>query len=275
METALLNYFVQGTQLLSTCDFNPYVLEKGTGIYEVVRVEEGLPLFLQEHITRFFSSAELENITVNISGQFIRKAVRILIEQNRMQWGNIKFLFYRVGTDDSRFMAWVIPFAYPPAAVYASGVEVGSMPAERENPNAKKALYTLRRQADNLIREKGFWEVVYVNRKGYLTEGSRSNIFFVNEKKLLTPELSMVLPGITRAKVLQLASEKNIPSEETFIPLSEIQKMNACFLTGTSAKILPVSRFNGIPFNLNDGLMRQLMLWYEEMMQDDLHRFSW
>jgi len=51
--------------------------------------------------------------------------------------------------------------------------------------------------------------------------------------------------------------------------------MNACFLTGTSAKILPVSRFNGISFNVNDGLMRQLMQWYGEMMQDDLHRFSW
>jgi len=275
METALLNYFVLDTQLRSTCDFNPYVFEKGVGIYEVLRVEQGVPVFLQEHIGRFFSSAALENIPVNLSEKFIRKAVQLLIEQNRMQLGNIKFLYHWNGQDDHRFMAWVMPFFYPSARHYAEGVSVGTMKAERENPNAKKVLSGLRSQADALIKKEGLWEVVYVNSRGHLTEGSRSNIFFIRDKQVLTPELSLVLPGITRAKVLQLAEENGIPFEETKIELSDIGEFDACFLTGTSPKILPVAKLDNTTFDVQNTLMRQLMQGYDEMVTEDLRRFSW
>jgi branched-chain amino acid aminotransferase len=275
METALLNYFVLDTQLRSACDLNPNILEEGVGIYEVLRVEQGIPVFLQEHIDRFFSSASLENIPLDISRKFIRQSVKLLIEQNRMQQGNIKFIYHWNSANDHRFMAWVMPFFYPAATHYNVGVVVGSMQAERQNPNAKKVLYSLRKQADALIKKEGFWEVVYVNSQGYLTEGSRSNIFFVRDNYMLTPELSLVLPGITRAKVLQLAVEKGIPLEETRIKLSEPEKYDACFLTGTSPKILPVSRLDNKPFDVQNKLMRALMEDYGEMMAEDILRFSW
>ncbi len=275
METALLNYFVLDTQLRSVCDLNPNILEEGVAIYEVLRVEQGIPVFLQEHIDRFFSSASLENMPVDISGKFIRQSVQLLIEQNRMQQGNIKFIYHWNSANDLRFMAWVMPFFYPAAIHYNAGVMAGSMPAERQNPNAKKVQYSLRKQADALIKKEDFWEVVYVNSRGYLTEGSRSNIFFVRGSHVLTPELSLVLPGITRAKVLQLAVEKGISLEETRIKLSEAEKYDACFLTGTSPKILPVSRLDNKPFDVQNKLMSVLMEDYDEMMAEDIRRFSW
>ncbi len=275
MEIALLNYFVVDAQLCSACDFNPDILEKGVGIYEVLRVEQGVPVFLQEHIDRFFSSATLVNVPVNLSGKFIRQAVKLLIEQNRMQQGNIKFLYHWNTRDNSRFMAWVMPFYYPSARHYAGGVTVGSMQAERENPNAKKALYSLRKKADALIKKEGFWEAVYVNSRGLLTEGSCSNIFFVRGNKVLTPELSLVLPGITRAKVLQLAVQKGIPLDETIIRLTDIGKFDACFLTGTSPKILPVLQLDNFAFDVQNKLMRMLMQDYDEIMTEDMRRFSW
>ncbi len=275
METALLSYFVLNNDLRSTCDFNPYVLEKGVSIYEVLRVEQKIPVFLQEHITRFFSSANLENIPVDFSVKFVQNAVKLLIEQNKMHQGNIKFLYHWGGEDDDRFMAWVMPFFYPSAKHYAEGVVVGSMQAERENPNAKKHIFSLREQADALIKEKNLWEVVYVNNRGYLTEGSRSNVFFVRGNRLFTPELSLVLPGITRAKVLQLAATEKISVEETRIKITEIKKFDACFFTGTSPKILPVSEMNGISFDVQNRLMTRLMLGYDDLMERDIRRFSW
>ncbi len=275
METALLNYFVLDTQLHSTCDFNPYILEKGIGIYEVLRVEQGKPLFLKEHIDRFFSSAALENVPVDISRKFIRQAVRMLIGQNCMKQGNIKFLYHWDGKGTPRFMAWVMPFFYPSASQYAHGVVVGSMPARRENPNAKKVLHSLRKKADTFIKQKSFREVIYVNPRGFITEGSRSNIFFVHDNRVLTPELSQVLPGITRAKVIQLISEKGMPFNETKISLSDAMGYDACFLTGTSPKILPVSRFDDNTFHVQNDLMRMLMQGYDEMMAADIRSFSW
>jgi branched-subunit amino acid aminotransferase/4-amino-4-deoxychorismate lyase len=61
METGLLNYFVLNEELKDTCDFNPVILKNGRGIYEVFRVIDGTPLFLEEHIERFYHSVELGN----------------------------------------------------------------------------------------------------------------------------------------------------------------------------------------------------------------------
>ncbi len=275
MGTALLNYFVYDAQLRSTCDFDPYFFGKGVSIYEVLRVEQGIPLFLKEHIDRIFSSAALENIQMDISGKFIRQSVKALIDENRMSIGNIKFLFHCNPSGSNLFMAWVMPFFYPSVRQYAEGVVAGSMRAERENPNAKKVMHSLREQSDALMKKEHYWEVVYVSAQNFLTEGSRSNIFFIRSNKIFTPELSLVLPGITRAKVLTLAAENGISVEETKITPGEMKNFNACFLTGTSPKVLPVVRLNQWNFDVQHFLMRRLMLDYNKIVAKDLSRFKW
>jgi len=275
METALLNYFVHDTQLRSTCDFNPYFPGEGVSIYEILRVEQGIPLFLKEHINRIFSSASLENIQMNLSRKFIRQSVKVLIDENRMSIGNIKFLFHRNPSGSNRFMAWVVPFFYPSARQYAKGIVAGSMQAERENPNAKKIMHSLREQADALMKKEHYWEVVYVNAQDILTEGSRSNIFFIRDNKIFTPELSLVLPGITRAKVLTLAAESGIPVEETKITPEEMKNFEACFLTGTSPKVLPVVRLDQWNFDVQHPLICRLMSDYDKIVAKDLSRFKW
>jgi branched-chain amino acid aminotransferase len=275
METALLNYFVYDAQLRLTCDFNLYFPGKGVSIYEVLRVEKGFPLFLKEHIDRIFSSAALENIQMNLSRKFIRQSVKTLIDENRMSIGNIKFLFHRNPSGSNRFMAWVMPFFYPSARQYAEGVVAGSMQAERENPNAKKIMYNLRERADALMKKEHYWEVVYVNAQGFLTEGSRSNIFFIRGNKIFTPELSLVLPGITRAKVFALAAENGVSVEETKIRPEEMKNFNVCFLTGTSPKVLPVVQLNQWNFDVQHPLMHRLMLGYDRIVAKDLSRFKW
>lgn len=272
METALLRYFVLDTQLRSTCDFNPYVLSEGITIYEVIRVEQGVPLFLEEHIERFFSSAFLENISLNISRKLIRKALHMLIKENRMVQGNVKFLFHRDTAGQSRFLAWAMPFFYPSPEQYAQGVVVGTMAAERPNPNAKKALYDLRQRADRLIKEKKWWEVIYVNRQGLVTEGSRSNLFFVEGHRLLTPELLLVLPGITRAKLMELARKQGMEVAEAKIRADDIPLFDACFLTGTSPKVLPVRQWEGHKLDVNNTFMRRLMKAYDDLVADEVAR---
>ncbi|UBM61568.1 aminotransferase class IV [Candidatus Sulfidibacterium hydrothermale] len=275
METALLNYFIVDTQLRSTCDFNPFFLEKGKSIYEVLRVENGIPVFLAEHIDRFFSSAQLEQVNTGLTPDFIRKAIRLLITENRMQTGNIKFLSHQNDAGDNRFMAWVMPFFYPSSAQYREGVTVGTMAGERHNPNAKKALYALRQKADRMIKEKGWYEVVYVNRKKIITEGSRSNIFFIKQNQLVTPELSLVLPGITRSKVIMLARQNNIELDEREIRREETGHFDACFLTGTSPKVLPVRRFDDTAFDVSHPVIQYIMKAYDRCVEEDIRKFRW
>jgi len=275
MEIALLNYFVLNNEIRSTCDFNPYPLKKGLSIYEVLRVQEGVPLFLDDHIRRFYNSAQFENITLPFGSDSIKQRLKALLQYNKISTGNVKFLYHKSPDGDSRFMAWLMPFFYPSGQQYSDGVKVEFMEAERPRPNAKKALYVLREKADKIIKQEKCFEVLYCNSDGLITEGSRSNIFFVADDALVTPEESLVLPGVTRMKIIGLALENGIQLRQQYINRNKISEFEACFLTGTSPKVLPVAQLGEKSFDVNHPLTRKLMEAYDELVESDLKQFAW
>ena len=88
-----------------------------------------------------------------------------------------------------------------------------------------------------MIRESGVYEVLLVNRESKVTEGSRSNLFFIREGVVRTAPDSEVLPGITRQKVLELISEEGFRLDIRSLALEELPSAEAAFLTGTSPKV--------------------------------------
>lgn len=264
METALLNYFVYNNEIRSTCDFNPYPLKSGLAIYEVLRVSDGQLLFLGDHLNRFYRSAQIENIHLPFSSDTLKKRLQALLSYNHIHQGNVKFLYHIDEEGNDRFMAWLMPFFYPSEKQYRQGVSVGLMDAQRPRPNAKKALYSLREKADEIIRSNQWYEVLYVSN-GIITEGSRSNVFFVKGDVFFTPCSSLVLEGVTRSKVIQLIAEKGFELRQQEIMPEQIKTFDACFLTGTSPNILPVREVDKITFRVDHSAMQQLMAAYEQL----------
>lgn len=275
METALLKFFVLDDTLYSTCDFNLMFAENDVSIYEVVRVEDSIPLFLEAHLKRFYDSARLEGKVIEITAAEIRQRLRGLIEENGIVFGNIKFVYRWSASGDQQFYAWAMPFFYPNKQQYKEGVFVETMSAERPNPNAKKVLTLLRDRADEQIEKLRCFEVVYLNIKNEITEGSRSNIFFVHNQQLVTSELSSVLPGVTRAAVIDLANRHGIQVVERKIPLSDLDEFSSCFLSGTSPKILPVSRLSNRSFDVDDQGVRFFMDAYDGLCKKEKENFHW
>ena len=78
---------------------------------------------------------------------------------------------------------------------------------ERENPNAKIINLSFREKVNKKIREKNAYEAILVDRKGYITEGSKSNIFMIKDNMLLTSPVKAVLPGVTRGEIIDIAEE--------------------------------------------------------------------
>ncbi len=259
MENPLLNYFILNNELRNTCDFNSYVLNEGSLVYEVIRIIDSKPLFFEEHIERFYHSAKLSNLNLQLSKHSILLRIKSLIEANGMKTGNIEFLVHFDNKGYKRFMAWVSPFYYPSQEQYLVGVPVGIMQAIRKQPNAKAFNRKLRENADEIIKTKNVYEVILENHHGFLTEGSRSNIFFIKNNTLITPPVSSVLPGITRLKIMKMSENLNINVKESNIPTSKLKDFDCCFLTGTSPKILPVQSVEKINFEVDNDLMRKLM----------------
>jgi D-alanine transaminase len=94
-------------------------------------------------------------------------------------------------------------------------------------------------------KQAGAFEALFI-RNGQVTEGAVSNVMIVKSGKVLTaPEGEMILSGVTRMIILELASKEGLPVEERFVTLDELLKADEVFLSGTTVEILPVIRVDG------------------------------
>jgi branched-chain amino acid aminotransferase len=135
----------------------------------------------------------------------------------------------------------------------AQGVDVCVSSWNRLAPNTLPALSKAGANYMNsqLIKMEaltnGYQEGIGLDTAGYVSEGSGENIFVVRDGKMLTPPLgASVLPGITRASVLQLAEDLGIPVVETLIPRELLYIADEVFFTGTAAEISPIRSIDRI-----------------------------
>jgi branched-chain amino acid aminotransferase len=92
----------------------------------------------------------------------------------------------------------------------------------------------------------GVEEAIMLNADGYVSECSGDNIFIVKDGQLFTPPLSAgALHGITRGVVIEMAREAGIPVSEPNLTRYDLFIADECFLTGTGAELIPITRIDG------------------------------
>lgn len=265
----LHQFYIENNDLLPVEDFIP---NSGVEIYEVVRVTQGIPIFIEDHLTRFHYSARLLHLYIPLSSEDITSKLKNLIEANDVVTGNIRFSYcFR---PKGRFTACFIPYSYPTPDIVRKGVKCGLLHAKRNDPNVKVIQGDVRKNADKLKAEKGYFEALLVNEKGLITEGSRSNLFFVKEGKLITAPDEFVLPGITRKKIIEIAEEREIPVLFEAINYKLVPHMESLFITGTSPKVLPVSHVDHLQFKVGNKLVADLINAYDRMIESYIDSHS-
>jgi branched-chain amino acid aminotransferase len=232
-------------------------------IYEVFRVQSGIPVFIEDHLNRLWKTAELENVKLPFSRNTMLADIVTLIQTNPTGEGNIKiFIGLPVHSPIIR-LAYFTPHQYPSAEQFNIGVAVSLFQAERDNPNAKVMDVALRNTTDVAKKEEDVYEVLLVDRHGYITEGSRSNVFFIKNNLLITPPNESVLEGITRKRIMQICDEEGIAVSEQKVHFSELNNLDAAFISGTSRRVLPICNIDGQSFNASNHFIRQLQQLFE------------
>lgn len=246
MEQTVAPYYWHNNAIKDSCSFAGSFIDQGLALYEVIRIIDGVPLFLEEHLLRLEASARQTGVSIEQPRPYIETVIGQLIEANHHLAGNIKLVLHYTGSsrDDYELMAYYIPHHYPSLEHYLHGVQVITYEAERTNPQAKVANAEWREKINEAIDAGGAYEALLVDREGYITEGSRSNVFVVLENQLHTAPVESVLPGITRTRLLALCKSLGIPVAERKVHVKELADAEALFLTGTSPRILPVTRVN-------------------------------
>ena len=128
------------------------------------------------------------------------------------------------------------------------------VPPESLDPNIKSHNYLNLVMADLEVRDRSShaWAVL-LDTRGYVSEGIGSNVFFVKNGEILTPNAEFVLPGVSRAVVLELAARAGIRVHETDISPEQARDSDEAFITSTSFCICPARSYDGVRLD-GDGI---------------------
>jgi len=135
--------------------------------------------------------------------------------------------------------------------------------ALRNDPNIKQYHKDLVEKSNELIKETGAYEVLLINNKGFVTEGNKSNIFFVKNNEIYTAPDNMVLEGITRKKIIQIAKDLNIKIRFDAVQYNNINTFDSAFLTGTSPKVLKICCIDNINFRTENEIIEKISYEYD------------
>ncbi|MBN1650266.1 MAG: aminotransferase class IV [Bacteroidales bacterium] len=224
-----------------------------TTIYEVLRVHQGVPMFWDAHWIRFQYGLNAIGLKSKFDKKKLEKALFDLIQINQLINCNV-----RIDAVENNLFVYPIVSYYPDNEAYTAGVKVNLTHTERINPTIKfyRSEWREKRQAE--IEKAGVYETLLVNTAGLITEGSHSNVFFIQEQSLFSADESSILSGITRSEILKLASENKIHVIYNQVFEHNYKKYKAAFLCGTSYNILPIREINDARLDVNHPVLKKL-----------------
>lgn len=220
----------------------------GKTAYEVIRIINGVPLFYEDHYMRMKETLRNIGADLEMTGEQMADSIKTLLKANKICMCNIMVIVSGEGKDQNHII-YVKKSSYPTKEEADAGVKTGLFKIERKNPNAKLINQSYKDAVAKKINDGGFYEVLLVDSQGRITEGSRSNAFFVVEGDVWTAPGDAVLKGVTRKYVFEACRRAGCRVVERFMDAESISRAEGAFLSGTSIKVLPIAAVDNIALN--------------------------
>ncbi|MCZ6775954.1 MAG: branched-chain amino acid transaminase [Ignavibacteria bacterium] len=280
MNGKLINWVDAKIHILS------HVIHYGSSWFEGIRCYEtakGTAIFrLDGHLRRLFESTKIYRTEIPYSETEIEDAILTTIRANKMKSCYIRPIVYRgygdVGVNplgcpvDVSIAVWEWGTYLGPDAL-SKGIDVCISTWNRPAPNTLPAMakaggnYVISQLMKVEAIKAGFTESIALNVDGNLSEGTGENLFAVRDGEILTPPLSSsLLPGITRASIIQLARDEGYKVTEMDIPREMVYIADELFFTGTAAEVTPIRSVDSI--KVRDGKPGPITMKLQRMFFD-------
>ncbi len=235
--------------------------------YEVIRTRDGAPLFFDDHLNRMKAGISTRYLPAGDLASEIRHGFSLLVERDPHPEINVRVTV--IFTEQSHQLhICYIPSFYPSPEMVSSGVPLVIYHAERLEPGVKMLNQRLRLSVDAELKRSGAYEALLVNRDGEITEGSRSNVFFISDEgQIFTAPDGAVLQGITRRYVVRLIVEEGLSLRYEAVRETDIGRFRSAFITGTSPMVLPVRSIGGVEYDASDTVIARLRSLYSDLAE--------
>lgn len=229
----------------------------GDGVYEVIPVYGGHPFRLQQHLERLERSLKETRIPSPHTGEQWQEIFQSLIDTSPVADSGLYLQVTRgVAVRDHAFPEFVKPTVFaminPIKPVPAEVLEKGIPAVVREDIRWNRCdIKSISLLGNVLLRQEAVeadaMESI-LTRNGQVTEGSASNVFVVKTGEILTPPKDeLLLGGVTRDLVLELARRHGLPVREAVIREQFMRAADEIWVTSSTKEILPVTSLDGRP----------------------------
>lgn len=234
----------------------------GDGVFEGLRVYNGRVFEADAHIRRLFASAQAIKLKIPYSHGELVNAMNLTVAQNGFKDCYIRLVVTRgagyLGLNPNkcdRPCVFIIADTIElyPAEMYRNGMSIITASVIRNHPNALSPRIKSLNYLNNILAkieavQAGVPEALMLNSAGNVAECTGDNIFIVQDGLVLTPTTSDgILEGITRKVVLDLCRKHQIRCMEKTLQRHDVYIADECFLTGSAAEVVPVTKIDGRP----------------------------
>jgi branched-chain amino acid aminotransferase len=250
----------------------------GDGIFEGMREYNGVVFQMKEHMKRLYNSAKYIRLSVPLGVKEMEDAIIQTLRRNNLKDAYIRVVVTR-GTGDlgvdpklcdepnvfiiTEKMESVLS-SKEPKVIRAIVSSYRRDPTDATSHEVKSLNYLNSVLARIEANEMKADDAIMLDKRGFVSEATVSNVFLVRDGKVVTPSGSSgILRGITRARVIKLCTEIGIEVEERDVTPYELLTADEVFLTGTKSEIVAVASINSVrigketPGNVTNSIYKE------------------
>jgi branched-chain amino acid aminotransferase len=249
----------------------------GEGVYETLRTYHRVPFLFDLHQERLRRSAALLSLPVPFTDDELLSRISATMAAHKgLNEAYIRVLLTR-GVGELTYnpaacpapttVIIIKPFPEPPARTFTDGIKVALVGVRRNHPAALNPMIKSNNLINNALAmqealRSGADEALMRNQAGDVVECSQSNFFIVKNRRVITPPLEAgLLPGITRAFVLEMARDEGFQAVEERVSVADVRAADEAFITGTTREITPVVTVDTTPIGTGrPGAVSQQLL---------------
>lgn len=225
---------------------------RGYGVFDFLRTYNGVPFHLRKHLNRLRNSGRLIGLNLPCPLEEIEALVLQGVTKSHHKEKNIRIVVTGGLSDNDitpgnapQLLLMISATTPLPLSYYEHGVKLITSHVDRFMPGAKTINYIPAILCQQEARDQGAIEAIYVDRDGFLQEGTTSNLFVVRNGRLITPPCDRVLPGITRQVVLELA-KGSVETVERPVHTDEIRLLDEVFITSSVKEVIPITTIDSV-----------------------------